>query len=259
MQVREINKQELHVLKDDGSIIAGVNIGYYRPWIYPLCTPAGVNILREFPPDHGFHNGAFFGHYPLVANGLTHNFWGAPPFRSESDEIAVWVGRLSSRLASVKVHENNVTLILDCAWISHEGDTIVDEQRTFSIETSFEQTRLHTKSTLLNTSKQLVSFNKSKCGGHAYRLSAQAFAFEDCIVTTSDNEIGIERAHGTCAEHDKKITISSGKTTLELGASPDCFYFVRSYGLVCANPFLELQKKLHANESYTFYSKLVIS
>ena len=37
-----------------------------QPWVYPLYTPAGHQVLQEFAFDHPFHNGCFVGLHPVV-------------------------------------------------------------------------------------------------------------------------------------------------------------------------------------------------
>jgi len=71
----------------------------YKPYVEQLCTPAGVNVVRDSPPDHKHHHGLMFA---VSADDV--DFWGEDgrpgrqvnrklrgPLFPEPDDLAVGV------------------------------------------------------------------------------------------------------------------------------------------------------------------------
>lgn len=255
MQVKNIKDKEYQVTTDDGIIVAGVNLGYYRPWIYPLCTPSGLNVLREFPPDHGFHNGAFFGHYPVLHDENEHNFWGAPPFRYEDDEIARNVGRLESSVIKTSCSDTLVSFQINCDWITDNKKLICREIRSINVSSRMKSTKIEIKSQITNLGSSDLLFRKSKCSGHAYRLASQVTDGIDRSLTLNGCPSSVQEVHERNA-YRNCIGISTDLISISLRASDNCDYFVRDYGLVSANPFLSKSVVLKPNDCYKFDSTM---
>lgn len=257
MKVREISKQELHVLNDDGSIIAGINIGYYRPWIYPLCTPSGINVLREFPPDHGFHNGAFFGHYPVLYEEVGNNFWAAPPYRGPTDELSISVGRVSVRETVWESNVRSAIVSLVCFWIDHQESVLLLEKRNYNFELGNASLTARITSNLKNISTKPIKLLHSKCSGHAFRL-ASMFTEENGAQIYMNNQISsASMAHGVSTRQNV-LSVRAANEDISFEGTGDSYFFARNYGLISINPFLKTDKILDLNQFFTFSSVLKI-
>jgi hypothetical protein len=258
MQVREISKQEVHVINDDGSIIAGINIGYYRPWIYPLCTTSGINVLREFPPDHGFHNGAFFGHYPLMYEEVGHNFWGAPPHRSPNDELSINVGRVSVTETLWESSARSAIVSLVCFWIDHEERVLLLEKRNYDFQLDDASLTARITSNLKNLSNKSIKLLNSKYSGHAFRLATMFTEKNGAQIYMNNQLSSASMAHGMSTRRNL-LSVRVANEDISFEGTGDSYFFIRNYGLISINPFLRADKILNANRFFTFSSALKIS
>lgn len=263
MKVRELNRQQICVFNDDDELIAGVNLGRYRPWIYPLFTPSGQNVLREFPPDHGFHNGAFFGHYPLVVDGLAHNFWGAPPFRGKDDEMARSVGTIRSKPREIVEKFGIAEVSLNCEWITENDRKILEEIRVYLFTESCGIYSFKTISRIQNVSSSVLVFEKTKCSGHAMRLSHNFCLQHGASLFLGSGEISLSEAHGLgIPERGVSVHSRSGfhkTSTLNFLGEIGVPLFLRDYGLTAVNPFLSQSKTLLQQEAFQFYSEVFLN
>lgn len=50
-----------HMLRLDGRPVLGITRGEYRPYLYPLYTPAGFAVTAESPADHPHHHSLWVG------------------------------------------------------------------------------------------------------------------------------------------------------------------------------------------------------
>lgn len=258
MRIKETSKHEFHILRSDGNLVAGVNIGFYRPWIYPLHSSSGVNVLREFPPDHGFHNGAFFGHSPLVHEECQHNFWAAPPFRSEYDSLSHNVGRISTESTRITSGEDFGQITLYCDWLTHDGIKLCSESRTIRLYVCGDKTFCRIETSIKNVSSKSVTFEQTKFSGHAFRLSPIITSHVRTTLFINNVPSNVQEAHGSLALN-RKLSIISDSVELSLTASDFCHFFVRDYGLISANPFLIQSKTLKASEIFKYFSELIVS
>jgi len=263
MKVKQLSNQQICIYGDRGELIAGINLGRYRPWIYPLCTPNGKNILREFPPDHGFHNGAFFGHYPLVVNGVDHNFWGAPPFRDREDEMRINVGLIQSSVNEITSCNEDTRILLNCRWISYRGEELLEERRSYECSSFAGCYRFKTGSVLKNISQASVLFQQTKFSGHAMRLSHFFCVANGALLLRENDELSIAEVHGKPISK-KGVKLLAGQNLdkpnyIEFMESGKSNFFLRDYGLVALNPFFSQSVSIDFGDSFQFESEILLS
>lgn len=263
MKVRELNRQQICVFNDDDELIAGVNLGRYRPWIYPLFTPSGQNVLREFPPDHGFHNGAFFGHYPLLVNDVGHNFWGAPPFRDENDEMGKHVGIVQSSLRDIVIHKQCAQITLNCNWITDKKEEVIQEVRTYRLSVFPDYYLFKTTSILKNIHPDVITFEKTKCSGHAMRLSHDFCLVNGAKLYKGAKEASVTEVHGQSVPDEGLVIKGSSKlrrsTSIIFTKNSQTIFFLRNYGLTTLNPFFQSTMRLGEHEYFEFSSEVILS
>ena len=49
------------LLRQDGRVLLGVTAGVFRPYLYPVYTPAGIAVSSEGPADHPHHHSLWVG------------------------------------------------------------------------------------------------------------------------------------------------------------------------------------------------------
>ena len=224
LQTREIPSGVL--VFDDGRCVAGIGWNAYRPWLYPLYTPAGRNVLQEFPFDHPFHNGCFVGQSPVLAGGRSSNFWD-----------------IFSNAGRVEVDSLEFPL-MKCVWRDAKGEPVLDEERVFKLE-------LRERGTVCEvTSRKIAAyadldFPPSKFGGIGVRVDPQLLP------------VAGARIIGKHEERSSFVAYANDRFGLALlcdGVHP---WFVRDYGLALYNPTWKTGLRLVKGESLETRLKLV--
>jgi len=124
-----------------GRVLGGVGANFYRPWVFPLYTPAGLTVIQEFPYDHPFHNGIFVGQHPVNAGGRTGNFWAMPLRRSFDDAIQTKVGRMDVQgQPAADVGEEGVCFTFRSIWRDEDEQPLLDETRTIEFRATADAT-----------------------------------------------------------------------------------------------------------------------
>lgn len=122
----------------DGSPVAHFGLGHGigpidtpKPFIHPLRTPAGVTVTGFAPEDHTWHHGLSFA-FPRVD---AHNLWGGGTYFSPEQGYIVVEdqGRIDHQeWTSEASGDSGATLRESVRWIGHEGQSLLDERRTWS-------------------------------------------------------------------------------------------------------------------------------
>jgi len=124
----------LVVEEASGRCLGGVGSNFYRPWVYPLYTPSGTTVIREFPFDHPFHNGFFIGQNPVIVDQREANYWAMPPIRSHDDAIFRKVGRMATDdEPSIEMNHRGGSFAFESIWLDPEEEPMIREVRTADI------------------------------------------------------------------------------------------------------------------------------
>jgi len=119
---------------DTGRCLGAIGATYYRPWVFPLYTPSGLTVVREYPFDHPFHNGVFVGQHPVIVGGREANIWAVPPRRSHDDHIFTKVGRMDVQdPPEMAAHETGARLVFQSVWRDENEEPMIDERRTVNL------------------------------------------------------------------------------------------------------------------------------
>jgi len=117
----EVSATRVSVRRETGAVFAYHYLDVpYKPYVEQLCTPAGVNVVRDSPADHKHHHGLMFA---LSAEDV--DFWGeegqpgrqvnrklSGPSFPQADDVAV--GVLSEQLD----------------WLGSADQVLLTEERT---------------------------------------------------------------------------------------------------------------------------------
>ena len=104
---------------------------YWRSYVYPLYTPAGQTVVREFPFEHPWHNGVFVAQNPVKVGDREGNFWALPLRRREDDKLMANVGRMDPRSEPMaEVADDAARFTLDSVWLDEREEPLVNEPRT---------------------------------------------------------------------------------------------------------------------------------
>jgi len=131
-----IVNQRTHLAVDRGTgrCLGGLGSNFYRSYVFPLYTPGGLTVVREFPFDHPFHNGVFVAQHPVLVGGREGNFWAAPPLRGKDDPLGAHMGRAESPAGpGAAPHARGVKFTLESVWLDENDQPLIDEIRTVDL------------------------------------------------------------------------------------------------------------------------------
>jgi len=145
------------IVQQDGRIrflVNGRNMAEYqfqpvpfKPYIKRLCTPSGLNLLRDNVPDHPHHHGLMFA---LGVDGI--DFWGETPgcgkqkhrtvaVRSSTKTVTANPPRSADRRARGRIDEH-------LEWADPTGRCLLTESRSITIDVRPDVTLLTWRSAL---------------------------------------------------------------------------------------------------------------
>jgi hypothetical protein len=165
-----------------GATVLGLTKGAFRPYAYPLCTPAGFNVASESPPEHPHHCGLWIAadhvHAQVPAAGDTieeyaYNFY--------VDEI--FQGRAPGRIAATAEEgsdigdrryriEQRLEWRGPAEWAAPGGRLAAVETRNLTIEAATRRHRIDVASRL-------------ECGDFALKLGPTRHAYFNARVADS--------------------------------------------------------------------------
>lgn len=234
-----------------GAPIAGLGQSFMRPWIYPLYTPGGYQVLQEFAFDHPFHNGCFIGWHPIRSDGIDHNFWATPPPRSSPDPMMAHLGRIEATSPpTLAAGPDALAAELSLAWRSEAGCGLAEERRSLRFWAAGCGHGVDMRSQL-RAIDQPLELPQTKFAGIGIRL--------DPRLTSScgGNFEGSAGKAGAAALHDQpgtflRVEASAGSRVFGLYLEAPGFdlpWFVRDYGLILLNPVWHAGRRLACGET----------
>lgn len=232
-----------------GVPVAGIGHHFFRPWLFPLYTPSGQQVLQEFAFDHPFHNGCFMGWSPVRVEGVDHNFWATPPQRSQPDPMMERLGR--QRLeGEVRTAREGADLVatMEVAWDAHDGTPLLAEERVFSLRAGAVAHAVRVQSRLRAVAGD-VELPVTKFAGLGVRLDARLTQSTGAVFCGDAGRGDAAFLHGKPSSF---VAIEGGHGThrfgLRLSSQQALPWFVRGYGLVLLNPVTEAPRRLRAGE-----------
>jgi hypothetical protein len=170
----------------------------HKPFLHPLLTPSGKNILRGFPvnplpgdsTDRPHQRGSWMGTEGLSGPSGSEDFWENDPLYPPAHKGKIVFEKLLEKTAG----NDRGTLSLEAHWISSEGKVWVIERRTMTFYSKPEDCRMFDIDTDLQATEQ-ITFEDVQDGVLGFRL---ALPFDDHYggkVINADGAVG-EDARG---------------------------------------------------------------
>jgi hypothetical protein len=225
---------------------------YAKPIFYPMNTPAGVCVTRNWPfkeadkgeiTDHPHQKSAWFCHGDVIAESVKpslpiksvegHDFWSEVPGHGKI--VAVSVGE-------PKITNGKLTFVVKNEWRASNGTKIMDETRTYHVIPLKGAWLLVMESNILASVSKIV-FGDTKEGSFGIRISNQMTEKSGKgKLTNAQGMVGEKKVWGIVSEWcDYSGTIDGKEVGLTIYADPKnphptCWH-ARGYGLMAANPF----------------------
>ena len=221
--------------------------GAPKPFLYPLLAPGGLCVVRGWPvdprpgdtTDHPHHRGAWIGHGAV--NGM--DAW-----EERADRLGrIEVDRLDVDSGPVAGHVD-----LQLRWVSHTGETVAREERTYRFWGTDGQARLcDVQSVYVPVDGRPIRFGDTKEGALCgVRVATGMEGKVGGRITTAEGAVGEREAWGSAAgwcdySGVPAEAVAAGRAQtvgVAIFDHPDnplhpTRWHVRDYGLMTANPF----------------------
>jgi hypothetical protein len=247
-------------------LLAGVGNNAWRAWVFPLCTPAGLNVLQEYAFDHPFHNGLFVAQGGIHHDGGEHNFWAvdADP-RQPDNPVMKRLGRTAyPTAAEAAIDGLAARFAWRTTWIGADGRPVLDEERTVTVRPLAAATLVEVVSAK-RAAHGPLRFAATKCGSIGLRAQPQLLPpLGGAVVAVDGDEVrhgaadAVVGARGCDAVGYERALPGGMRFGLCLLAPSDSSgdarggpWFVRDYGLAVYAPTLKRAIDLAAGETWT--------
>lgn len=226
------------ILKDDKVVATYVYRNAAKPYIYPVTSPAGVEVTRNYPmktvagepTDHPHQRSMWIGFGDV--NGV--DFWGETPKSGKIVQQSIAFDPISPG-PYWSIHTNN-------DWFTANGKKLASDERHVAFYSCKQGTVIVTGVSIIASVSQL-QFNDSKEGFFGMRL-APSLTLKDgkghILNSEGDKD---DKAWGKRARWVDYTGEVDGKTVgVTMFDSPrnygyPTYWHARDYGLLAANPF----------------------
>jgi hypothetical protein len=225
--------------------------GYTKPIFFPVQSPAGARLTRNWPivkdtpneaTDHPHQKSAWFVHGDIVAEGIESK---SPPkgvkgfdFWSENAGAGKVV---CTGVKITKREPKHIVVVTKNEWRSAEGTKILDETRTIHVRQLDGAWLIVVDSDLFASVATLV-YEDTKEGSFGLRINESIKGKNGGKIQNAEGKIGEKECWGYPSDWCDYSGNIDGKVA---GVAilcdpknpyPSCFH-VRDYGLMAANPF----------------------
>lgn len=235
------------------TIVVAKGTDLAKPYLYPIHTPAGIPVTRDWPMkkgavsenetvDHVHQKSAWFCHGDVIPEGVTLKIASSDKHVKGVDFWAESKGHGQIITRTANVSENKLALELD--WNAPEGLTILKEKRIYQFLIT-EKANVILMTTNLTAHEFAITFGDTKEGAFGVRVhDAMNMKVKngDGMITNSNGKQGMKDCWGMMAEWcDYSGTINGQKAGIAIfdftGNPHRSAWHVRDYGLMAANPF----------------------
>ncbi len=208
-----------------------------KPILYPLNTPSGILLNRNFPfkevegesKDHPHHTGVFFTYDKVNKDG----FWNNTKYPPQIKQI---------NITEMKSGEKEATLSALLHWVGKNGKTLLEEKRTMVFSAGKNENAIDFTMTLTAKDTAVV-FGDTKEGMFGMRMAD--WLREDKGTGRYLSSEGAETEKNVWGRRAKWVVLTGEKEGKKVGIlvmnhpssfNYPTFWHARAYGLFAVNP-----------------------
>ena len=241
-EVKVNAKTHLVVQNGTGRCLGGVGANFYRPFVFPLYTPAGHTVVQEFAFDHPFHNGVFVGQGPIQVGERVSSFWASPPRRSFKDKVFENMGRMDTQKdIDITPHADGVEFVQKVIWRDENEEPLIDEIRTVNLYTVADATVCDMTSEKI-ASYGAATYPQTKYGSIGIRVEPRLLPLMGGIVLGDNGRNGgvdvVHEGESDFVAYQNMLTGHGqfGVCMTILDEEVRGPWFIRDYGMALYNP-----------------------
>jgi len=236
-EVKVNERTHMVIDRSTGRCLGAVGANFYDVWVFPLYTPSGRTVIREFPFDHPFHNGLFVGQHPVQVGERVGNFWAHPPTRGWDDHIFVHVGRVDApKEPETEITDAAVRFTFRNVWRDEQDEPLLDEIRTVTFRAADDATVCDMTSEKI-ASQGAVEYPQTKFGSIGVRVEPRLLPPLGGTVIADAGRRGVaEVAHEGESDFVAYENDGFGVLLHILDAGVRGPWFIRDYGMAMYNP-----------------------
>ena len=227
----------------NGRPLGALSTSWFRGYVFPLLTPAGVNVLDECPPDHPHHQGIMVGQD--LVNGL--NFWAAG-FRGFPQNCQLEFA------CTVDCSASGVVFDAQFLWRTSSYQTVLREQRVIRFAVMEDITMVDVTTTWFADYGDLY-FGTTKEGGLGMRVSWPLLPAMGGVIRASNGGTGEAEVFDHKADWLEVRGQAGGREASAImmphPSQPSIPWFSRNYGLHLYSPRRHEPLRLPAGASTT--------
>ncbi len=259
-----VNERTYMAMETDGpKCLGAVGANFYRSWVFPLYTPSGHTVVREFAFDHPFHNGCFVGQHPVLLEGRRANFWAMPPRRGPADAIFEDLGRMDFKKEPdrTEIHAQGVGITQEAVWRDQNEEPVLNEVRTSNFIAAQDAT-LCDLTSHKRAAYGALEFPQTKFGSIGMRVEPRL------LPPLGGTVIGDGGRRGSAEEvHEQESDFVAFENVLPNGQRFGVLmgilgeargpWFIRDYGMALYNPTWRQSIHVPQGESWTIGLRFV--
>lgn len=266
-------RTERRTLRHGGRPVLSLTQGRYRPYLYPLYTPAGFAVTSEAPADHPHHNSFWIASDHLhclmpAADGrfeeYTYNFYLDETFQGRAPGRILQTAAAGAATGSGRFR---ITQQIDwrgpVEWAADDGRLAAREVRTFDIAAEGDAYVIDVESRLSATDWDL-SLGPTRHAYFSLRVAESMAVTSGGNLTDDRGKSGGAAVSGHGARWiDYSGPVGAGhRAGLSLFPDPrdhaDPYWFVADWGVVTVGPFRRERRDIRQGESMRLRYRVVV-
>ncbi len=237
-------------LRGDGRLLCAVGQGSHHPFLYPLCTPAGVPVTENGPFDYSHHHSVWLAHGAV--NG--YEMWVEEARFSAPGSIGTVVATRTELESATGAAGVSVRQTIE--WRDPTSRALVSEDRVWQISVAANTLVVDVFATFRPASPALpVTLDATNHGLFAVRVHDQLDELDggqlrndvggEGEAATNRQVAGWVQYRGAVVGRPVAVTVYTDPRNGE------SVWHTQSYGLMLVNPIRHVPKLLRAGDSWT--------
>lgn len=261
------------LLRQDGRVLLGVTAGVFRPYLYPVYTPAGIAVSSEGPADHPHHHSLWVGadhlHLKMPALGgrdeiYAYNCYVNDVFQGRAPGHVIETSLAGHAAGGAYVIEQGLEWRGPIEWAAPQGRLVLREQRRTTVRV-YDDCMLIDMACEVSAAAHDVAIGPTRHAWFNFRVAPSMCVDEGGLLLD-------DRGHAGCAEgiaaHAAWVACSgptgggrSAGIALAPVAAPGAapwWWFVSDWGVVTASPCRDRAIELASGASTLLAARFVV-